>query len=557
MRWNLIVILTGTGLLAGVTPMAQDLSSDEFIWDSGPYTPESVATIRAEANLIEVPVLVRDRGERPVPGLQKEDFLLFDNGKPQTISSFQVLTAPGASTVTATAVPGSGANVAAAPPEPVQPRYVALFFDDVNTKFSDPQYGQDANADFIFGQDAAIKLIEDGLDPGEQVGIFTASRRFTLGFTGDTKVLLNAISKLRTYPRMSDQHPNACPMLDTYQAWAILNLPPHTFDWDKAYNESVKCWGRQAAEGMMNSEAHQKMGIAEAWTLETLGSLNYAIRRLGDMPGRRILLLASQGFVTLSFRYRQKSIIEAASRAKVVINSLSTAGLIVADGLHHYGLGDPLNDSLASLAYDTGGQFFYNNNDLATAFHKLSAPPAVSYILGFSPLNLKSDGSRHTLKVKLAEPAQHSIEARPDYYAPGGELSPPEKKAKRLDRAVTSRDTLSEIPIELTATPAPGAVKISVHTDVRKLPFRHLSGRHVERLLFVTALFDANNQFLSGVEGIMQLQLKDGSVQTMSDHGLDTHLSIQAPAGKYRVRQVVQEIEGGHLASVDRSIEIH
>ena len=63
------------------------------------------------------------------------------------------------------------------------------------------------------------------------------------------------------------------------------------------------------------------------------------------------------------------------------------------------------SDVLAELASGTGGTFFQNNNDLAAGFRKLAELPEYVYVLGFSPQNLKLDGSYHSLKVILRTPA--------------------------------------------------------------------------------------------------------------------------------------------------------
>jgi len=99
-------------------------------------------------------------------------------------------------------------------------------------------------------------------------------------------------------------------------------------------------------------------------------------------------------------------------------------------------------------------------------------------------------------------------------------------------------------------------VKIVVHVDVRKLQFQDIGDRKAERLIFITGLFDGKNQFLSGVEGVMDLRLKESTLKQVIAQGLDAKLSINAPAGSYRVRQVVQESVGGKLAAVNRTVEI-
>jgi hypothetical protein len=308
--------------------------------------------------------------------------------------------------------------------------------------------------------------------------------------------------------------------------------------------------------------------IADAWEGNTLAALGSVVRHLGEMPGRRMVVLTSGGFITRSFRQRQQRIIEAATSSKVIINSLNTTGLPFGptgrDKVLHFtamnatqgGVGNPNNDAMADMAFGTGGLFYHNSNDLTTGFHELAKAPT-SYVLGFSPENLKSDGSFHHLKVKLVEGEHRSVDARPGYYAPGGDPSKADSKSDKLNRSVTGADDQAEIPIVLTANAGvPGSLKVDVHVEAAKLPYKKMAGRHTERLIFVTALYDDSNRFLSAVEGVMQLQLKDETLPKVSAHGFDAHLSISAPKGQYRVRQVVQEIEGGHVASVNRPVEI-
>jgi len=567
--WPVVFVLCGC-LLGGVTPFAQDIPSDEFIWDSGPYYPESNVMFRANNTLIEVPTVVRDQSDRPVAGLTKDDFQLFDNGKPQTINSFSVLSGS-AITWTDRALPAASSPDAA----PVEPRYVALFLDDVNT----PGLIQDAYANLTFARDSAEKFIGEGLDPGERIGIFTASRDLTVDFTDDAGKLLDALKKLRLKSRQDDQIAGACPVLDAYQAWAIVHIGEMTQEWDSAWRTAYDYCPEiihlprqirpEAAKNLARRVAEEKTMIADVWEGNTLSSLGSVIRHLGEMPGRRMLVLASGGFLTRSFRQRQQRIIDAATSSRVIINSLNTTGLPVAPApwtvkATHFtymnatrgGVSNPNNDAMADMAWATGGLFYHNNNDLATGFHELAKAP-VSYVLGFSPENLKSDGSLHRLKVKLVEGEHRSVDARPSYSAPGGDPTKADNKSDKLNRSVTGTDDLTEIPIVFTENASePGSLKVAVHVDAAKLPYKKMASRHTERLIFVTALFDESDRFLSGVEGVMQLQLKDETIQKVSAHGFDAHFSISAPKGRYRVRQVVQEIEGGRVASLNRAVEI-
>lgn len=110
---------------------------------------------------------------------------------------------------------------------------------------------------------------------------------------------------------------------------------------------------------------------------------------------------------------------------------------------------------------------------------------------------------------------------------------------------------------EISGTPVIRLQSDLVEVPTVVLDSHQKADRQVERLIFITSLFDAKNQFLTGVEGVMDLRLKQAMLKRLSTQRLDAKLSIQAPAGTYRVRQVVQESVSGRLAAVNRTVEMH
>jgi hypothetical protein len=75
--------------------------------------------------------------------------------------------------------------------------------------------------------------------------------------------------------------------------------------------------------------------------------------------------------------------------------------------------------------------------------------------------------------------------------------------------------------------------------------------------MFITALFDSNGKFLTAEQQIMDLNLKDATLKRISEQGATLNLSMQAPPGSYRLREVVQEEASGRMASLSRAVEIH
>jgi VWFA-related protein len=526
----------------------QPIPEDEYHWVSRPYTPEPPqAAIRVQSNLVEVPVVVLDGHERPIGDLQKEDFVLFDDGRPQPIQIFSVQNAgPGPTSPKQTAATVDVPAPPVAPATTPQARFVALFFDDLNTTrdkadlLSDFQTGISR---LTFARTAAEKFIRKGLDPGEKVGIFTASGATWLDFTDNTEKLLATVAGLRLYMAPS----KGCASLTDYEAWLIV----HT---GVMYN------GRSAG-GVMAACAEQRVMMAEGYAQDTLRSLLDVVSHLANTSGHRTVVLLSSGFLSHSLRKDEQRVVEAAVQAGIVINSIDTAGLSIhsiVEDPEHFNIVFPMSD----FAQGTGGTFFHNNNDLAEGIHELTTPASVSYVLGFSPVDIKADGSKHTLKVKVAPRSGLSVHARPSYFAPGGELSGPELRFQKLEKAVTENRESVEIPIQFSAVLGVSAagqpvIQVAVHVEARKLPFVEMGDRKVERLIFITALFDGNGRYLSGVEGKMDLGLRAQTFRQISSEGLDAKITLNAPAGSYRLRQVVQEAVSGHLSALTRTIEIH
>jgi VWFA-related protein len=572
------IVFVLAGLLLAPLLLGQSgqvISDDEIRWGSRPYAPDPPRAIHVQSTLVQVPVLVTDSRGKPVAGLNQSDFHVFDKGKEQVISLFSVERAPTGQPETVTlSGPVNAATPPPAPPKPPKPRYVAFFFDDDNLPMSD----------MVFARQAATKCVSEGLNPGDKIGIFTSSTTVSLNFTTNKEKLLETISQLRTHAKASLS--SFCPKMDAYSAYLIFNhLDQDAHDLGLAQTVQCAKVPRAEAENLLQVQAAYIMSLAEDFSRQTTGVLTDVINYLGTADGSRMLIMASSGFFASSttMQREQDRVVDAAIRNGIVINALDAKGLVaswvggdpaedpenrvdsprlqmVADILADQ-TRDAFNDPLAAIAYGTGGKFFHNNNDLGRGLRDLTAVPEVSYVVGFAPAKVVRDGTYHNLKIKLTTPSGLKVSARPGYFAPTRALSPPKARRKKLTEEVLASNDHTDFPVDVTAdlnsrqlgTPA---VKVSFHVDAQKLPFQKLGDRKVERLVFVTAVFDSQNHFITGIEGVMDLSLKDSSYAMISGHGLDARLSLDAPPGSYRLRQVVQEEASGHITAISRNIRI-
>ena len=153
-------------------------------------TRDSATTFKVRVNLVQVRVVVRDENGKVVENLKKEDFQLFDNRKPQTISTFSMETpASRAVSVVAVSTPEADAEKTPGAVAGLPQRFVSLLFDDIHLTMQDS----------LTVRTAATKIF-DALAPSDRVGIYTTSGQVTQEFTSDQEILKDALSRIIARP---------------------------------------------------------------------------------------------------------------------------------------------------------------------------------------------------------------------------------------------------------------------------------------------------------------------------------------------------------------------
>jgi len=189
------------------------------------------------------------------------------------------------------------------------------------------------------------------------------------------------------------------------------------------------------------------------------------------------------------------------------------------------------------------------------------AAPQISYLLGFSPQNLKIDGKYHTLKVTLANNQKFAVQARRGYFAPRTITDPTEAAKQEIQEAIFSQEEVRGLPIDLQTQffkPDARQAKLSVLTrvDVKGIPFRKLAGRNRDDLTIATAIFDENGNFIIGGEKIVQMKLLDPTLTRLSRSGFTVKSTFDVKPGTYLVRLVVRDAEGSQLAARNGAVVI-
>ncbi len=557
------------GLPVWVTALAlaqQGIAPDELAVRAAAYVPPSQFSLRTESRLVEVGVVVRQANGHTVGGLTREDFEVEDGGKKREIGSFRADVTPPPAHGGAKAG-GAGQAVQASPAQAAskpQARFLALVFDDLSM----------GPGDLIPARMAAKKFLSEGISAGDVAAVFFLSRGQVLPFTADTEKLGAAVDKLTVEQRNAVLP--TCPNLTAYESYLLANQQDPTLLQVKVV-EAAQCGLCErrdrscpiSVEALAGNVWRQTRLMSQS----TLASLKSIVEFMAKLPGKRVVLMASSGFLSGTLEAEREEVINRALQGDVVINSLDAKGLFTQDS----GVASPAmnvrsaiarqsqgtrpqtesNDTMAILAASTGGLFFHNSNDLETGFRELGLEPEFSYSIAFTPGT--PDNKYHNLKVRLKQNRHYNLQARPGYFAAVIPATPPPTE-RTIDRVLMGSDNREEVPATIAVNPAKmptgeAALQLVLHLDVPHLPFANLFGVRSEKLTVIAALFDGAGTFVTGKECEVNFNLKDETFRKMAG-GMSAALTLAAPAGKYRLRGVIQEGNGGKITASSRDVVI-
>jgi len=369
---------------------------------------------------------------KPVLDLGKQDFQVFEDGKPQSIDLLEEHTAPD--------VPASVAPLVLPPNvysnQPVAPHSDAvtiLLLDSLNTPEADQAFVHKQLEDFV-------KTIQ----PGIRIAVFTLNTRLRLlqGFTADSGLLKAALESNAAAPgAASMSHTREDDLRDKEEVAIIAEM---TGNADAHLEAAAKAHGRTLADQTSTQSGERS-------TL-TLAALQELARATAAVPARKNLIWFAGSFPVTIFPngpdrqtlangkeigdgVRQTAALLTQSR--VALYPVSAQGIVVDNTTNADSAGQPLgNDfeknpsqdapansantgAMEQLARDTGGKAFYTSNNLSQSISDAIHNGSHYYTLVYTPPSTQADGKFHRIEIKLAESkgSKANLSYRRGYYA--------------------------------------------------------------------------------------------------------------------------------------------
>jgi VWFA-related protein len=526
--------------------------------------------VRITTNLVQVDAVVVDGNGKPVTDLRPDEVRIYEDGRPRKITNFSYIADTGGRAAAAAPSPAAGATPPQfrLRPEDVR-RTIALVVDDLGLSFQT-----------IYSTRRALKkFVAEQMRPGDMVAIIRTSGGVGAlqQFTSDRRQLYAAVGALKWYGT-GRSGPTPFEPTDT---------PTPGSRGDKADAK----------------KAEQEVFSEELSTVGTLGAISHVVRGLRDLPGRKTVIVISDGIRirddgdpardTRASRALRR-LIDQAARASVVIHTMNAAGIqwfsaTAADSLTT-GSGIGARDArqmgevitgraadaaerqagLSQLAEMTGGAAVQNSNDLSAGIRRLVDDGGGYYLIGYQPDDSTFDagtGRRlfHRLSLKVTRPGRYRVRMRDGFFGvPDEEAAPtPGTQRDQLVGALLSPFGASGVRVKLTSLFANDAkagsfTRSILHVDAKDLTFKEeADGWRTATFDVVTVTFNEAGEVVDELSRTDALRLRGEAYQQVLDHGFvyNAVLPVKRP-GAYQLRAVLRDHGSGRVGSAGQFVEI-
>lgn len=561
-------------------------------------TPPEDQVVRISTDLIQIDVTVTDKNGKAVSGLGLDDFEVFENGEKQKLSAAHFMTkSVGGAVVSGASAPAKpsanqvGGSQAQIKPESVR-RTVAIVVDDFTMSF----------ASVYYVRVALRRFVEQQMQSGDLVAIIRTSG--SVGalqqFTSDKRVLLAAIDSIRWQPMTSDVealHPTGQTPQEVSERFVtesnpvaertgqdssgrLSNMKPH---------ESITQTKARDFTDLKNANPIQEGIYAQA----SLGTMKYIIRGMSELPGRKLMMLFSDGFEIGrdSAKTRSSDAAEAledladfANRSSVVVYTYDTRGLKsmsiqasdsayeVIDGHREQKMQLRLEkfkekqDGLIYLAKQTGGQALLDSNDLNGGIQRSLDEQSGYYLLAYVPAAENFDPDKrkfNKLEVKVARPGLKVAYRSGFFSTPAADVAVFTGPQKDLAKALTSPFASNQIEVSTNALFADdatdgGFLRSFVHINAKDLSFTDApEGWKTATFQIAAAAFSPNGVPVEKTEAEYTIKAKGPTLDTLLQKGFVYVLVLPMKSpGVFQYRVAVRDTGSGKVGSSAQIVDV-
>jgi VWFA-related protein len=570
-----------------------------------PQQADSDDVVRITANLVQVDAVVTNGKGEIVTDLRPEEIEIREDGRPQKITNFSFISVePSAARPNVGNPAPVDKNVPPVPPVPtarLRPeqvrRTIALVVDDLGISFDS----------IGFVQRALRKFVDQQMQPGDLVAIIRTSAGMGAlqQFTSDKRLLHAAIERVRWNPRgrgglsafaAMESNPLTRVSPETPGAGGPAQSPLFNRDGSQAgqQNNPVDLNDRHIGDDLEQFRQ-------DTLTVGTLGAVDYVVRGLSELPGRKSLLLITDGlqlFERNPLRNRARAnaqieeelrrLVDRANRSSVVIyamdsRGLQPLGLTAADSSTNLtsaqvwaqldGRRQSFIESQQDLTYlpeRTGGFSIMNRNDLGAGIKQVLDDQRGYYLIGYRPDESTFDrrtGRRnfHRLTIKVTGRPGLKVRYRTGFYGITDKEMRPDlsTRGQQLLKAISSPFTSSGVNLRLTSLfgndrQMGSFIRSLLYIDGSDLTFTEEGDDWHKAVFDVLAVtFGDSGQIVDQISRTHTLRVRGAAYQRVLKNGLDYPIILPIKkAGAYQLRTALRDTASGRVGSASQFIDV-
>jgi VWFA-related protein len=570
----IIFILVGVLIVGVPEPRFARQSPADKRQDPTPQSPPAVRpgqeVVRITTQLVQVDAVVTDKKDKHVEDLTEGDFELLVDGKKQQLTHFSHISLP-AVKLEPTAKKKDYLVVApeSMPTRQIAPeevrRTIAFVVDDMGLSPSS----------MALTRETLRKFVGEQMQDGDLVAIIRTGSGLGMleQFTSDKRILYTAIDKLVWNPLSRDMMP--------------------TFADTSGADEMDATQTEQQAEQQAVADSFAEFQES-SFTTGTLGATSFVVRSLRNFPGRKSVILLSDGFrinsrtnndnTTQQVLQSLENLVELANRSSVVIYSIDAKGLQPfmpgADvggrpsATAHSDALQTAQEALEGLNYvshETGGFTVVNTNDLNIGIEEALYDQRSYYLLGFDPEDEKFDHRRHSIKVKVNRPGLRVrtrsgffgvSDSEPENAEPATPKTPKTRGQQILSALLApmgARDlSLRMTPYFFNSSKEGPIVRALFHIDCSKLTFKDgPDGQKRLNLDLAAFAFDEEGITADLTAHRLVLNFDEKRYREVLAEGLAYRADFQLKKpGAYQFRAVLRDGESGRTGSASQFIRL-
>src|SRR6201986_3328003 len=533
-------MLTAAALLALAAAGAQAQDSQEAF------------TLKVNSDLVLTNVVVRDKktGE-VVRGLKASDFQVLENGKPQSIISFDFQSVDQAAPLNEATINGKSPNTImgsmnrnVTSEQLRNHRLIVMFFDITSMQPEDLDRAQEAARNYVNKQ----------MQPADLVAVVSLDQSLSLDqdFTANKQQLLNAVNKYSGTQgagfqsgatSTTNQVEDTTAFTPDEQEYNDLNTDRELFAFaDIAHSLA---YINEKKSLLYFSGGIQRDGI------ENQASLHAAINA-SVLANMSIYSVDARGLEAIS-----------------PLGDASTGSLRGTSAYNGAALQNNLDSNfntqevMATLSSDTGGKAFFDSNDFSPAFQRIQQDTSAYYVIGFRSTDAVKDGRYRRLTIKINRP-NVKLEYRPGYYAPADyRHANHDERERQLEEQLASDLPATDVEVYLqayyfrsdTGTGQPlFTVPVSLIVPGSQIPFVKGGDRSKATIDIIGQLKNTAGQDMAEIRQTVKLSIDDS--QQLSRKNIQYTTGFTLPLGKYHLKFVVRENESGRMGSFETDINL-